>query len=153
VTDYPDEELPILRMLPLTQRLFSLADLKKHYGLTKSQIVIMIALLYRESVTMSMIAEYMSSSKEQATRVVAGLVDNGLVERFEHSENRTRVYVRLTEAGKSYMKKCRTELYAQLHEKVDVVLSAEEKEQLHLALNTAVALLSKVQDASIHKHK
>ena len=146
--DFPDEEFPLLRLLPLTQRLFSLTELRRHYGLTKSQITILIALYYRDTVTMSRIAEYIASSKEQATRAVAGMVENGLVERWENSENRTRVYVRLTETGRTYLEKCRDELHTQLREKVDAALSPEEKEQLRASLETVVTLLSKVQDAA-----
>ena len=145
--DYTDEDFPLLRLLPLTQRLFSLAQLRRHYGLTKTQITILIALYYRESVTMSRIAEYIASSKEQATRAVAGMVENGLVERWENPENRTRVYVRLTETGRTYLEKCRDELHTQLREKVDTALLPEEKAQLHDALETVVTLLNKVQDA------
>ena len=145
--DYPDEEFPLLRLLPMTQRLFSLAELRRHYGLTKTQIVILIGLYYHDAVTMSRIAEYIASSKEQATRAVAGMVEHGLVERLENPDNRTRVYVRLTGTGRTYIEKCRAELQTQLHEKVDAALTAEEKVQLRAALETAVTLLNKVQDA------
>ena len=145
--DYSDEEFPLLRLLPMTQRLFSLAELRRNYGLTKTQIVILIGLYYHDTVTMSRIAEYIASAKEQATRAVAGMVENGLVERLESPENRTRVYVRLTETGRAYIEKCRAELQTQLHEKVDAALTEDEKEQLRAALETAAVLLNKVQDA------
>ena len=145
--EYTDEELPLLRLLPLVQRTVSLAELRKHYGLTRSQIIILIALYYRETLTMSRIAEYLASSKEQATRAVAGMVEQGLAERLESPENRTRVYVCLTETGRDYVEQCRTELRKQMKDKVDAALNPEEKQQLCEAVNTAVALLCKVQDA------
>lgn len=144
--EYTDGELPLLRLLPLVQRLVSLAEIRKHYGLTRSQIIILIALYYRETLTMSRIAEYLASSKEQATRAVAGMVEHGLAERMESAENRTRVYVCLTETGRDYVEQCRAELRKQLGEKVNAALTPEEKVQLHASLETAVTLLSKIQD-------
>ena len=73
------EDLPLLQLLPLTHRMIALAAIKKEYGLTKSQGIILMALFYRGTVCMSQIADYLSSSKEQATRAVAGMVEHGLV--------------------------------------------------------------------------
>ena len=145
--EYTDEELPLLRLLPLVQRTVSLAEIRKHYGLTRSQIIILIALYYRGAVTMSRIAEYLASSKEQATRAVAGMVEQGLAERLESEENRTRVYVRLTETGRDYVEQCRAVLRKQMKDKADAALTPEEQQQLCVSLNTAVSLLCKVQDA------
>ena len=76
---YTDEEVPLLYLLPILQRIVRLTDAHKEYGLTRSQVIVLVALCTRESVTMSEVAQYMSSSKEQATRAIAPLCDQGLV--------------------------------------------------------------------------
>lgn len=138
------EELSLLRLLPLTHRLFSLTDTKKQYGLTKSQMLILLALFYRGTVCMSQIAAYLSSSKEQATRAVAGMVEPGLIERFERPDNRTHVYVRLTDAGRDYVVKCCTELNRQVEEKLEAKLTAKERGELRESLCTVISLLDKL---------
>ena len=138
------DELPLLRLLPLTHRLFSLADTKKQYGLTKSQMLILLALFYRGTVCMSQIAAYLSSSKEQATRAVAGMVELGLMERFERPDNRTHVYVRLTETGRDYVTKCCKELGGQVRERMNEALNEEEQRQLRTSLETVITLLDKI---------
>ena len=138
------EELPLLHLLPLTHRLFSLADSKKQYGLTKSQTLILVALFYRGTVCMSQIAAYLNSSKEQATRAVAGMVELGLIERYERPDNRTHVYVRLTDTGRDYVVRCCTELSRQVDEKLDAALTAEERSELKESLRTVIRLLDKI---------
>ena len=138
------EEVPLLQLLPLTHRLIALADIKKQYGLTKSQVVILMALFYRGTICMSQIADYLSSSKEQATRAVAGMVEHGLVERFERPDNRTHVYIRLTDTGREYVAKCCAELSRQVDQKLDAALTSSERSMLDAAAETVIALLSKV---------
>ena len=138
------EEVPLLQLLPLTHRLIALVDIKKQYGLTKSQAVILLALFYCGTICMSQIADYLSSSKEQATRAVAGLAEHGLVERFERPDNRTHVYIRLTETGRDYVAKCCAELTRQVDQKLDAALTPEERSTLDAAAETVIALLRKV---------
>ena len=142
---YTDEEVPLLYLLPILQRIVRLTDAHKEYGLTRSQVIVLVALCTRESVTMSEVAQYMSSSKEQATRAIAPLCDQGLVERFEIPENRTLVCIRFSEKGKNFMKmfeaRLRTEITAKLH----ASLSDAEINALRTSICTAVELLSKVK--------
>lgn len=142
---YPEDELPLLRLLPLSHRIISLTDFKKEFGLTKSQIILLIALHYRGSITMGQAAEYILSTKEQATRTVAGIVDQGLAERFILPENRTHVYLRLTEKGQTEMDAIRRESQRKMKERIDRSLNEEEKMQLRDAMNTFITLLNKVK--------
>ena len=73
-----EDDIPLLQLLPLTHRLVALAAVKKEYGLTRSQGIVLMALYYRGTICMSQIADYLDSSKEQATRAVAGIVEHGL---------------------------------------------------------------------------
>ena len=139
-----EEEYPVLKLLPIAQKFFAMTEIRRHYGLTKSQIIILVALYYRGEVNMTQIAEIISSSKEQATRAVAGMVEDGLAERAECAENRTKVYIRLTNTGRTYVKKCRREFYAGMNEKLDAALTAEEKKRLFDSLETVTEILGKV---------
>ena len=145
VADCAGEEVPLLRLMPMLNRLVRLTDAHKQYGLTKSQVVVLVALHYRESVTMSEIAQYLSSSKEQATRAVASLFDAGLVDRFEQPENRTHVYIRFTEKGKQFMQDFSTRMRAEITARLSASLSPEELETLRGCVETTVELLGKVK--------
>lgn len=76
---------------------------KKQFGFTKSQLLVFLALRSCESLTMTQTAEHLSSSKEQATRVVSPLVDGGYVERHVDTDNRTKIHIRLTDKGSTYI--------------------------------------------------
>ena len=140
-----EEEVPLLHLMPIIQRLIKLSDAHKQYGLTKSQVIVMIALRYRENVTMSEIAQYISSSKEQATRAVAVLFDHGLVERFEQPQNRTHVYIRFSEQGRAFMHELESQFHKEISHKLSSSLTPEEIETLRNSLQTSIDLLSKVK--------
>lgn len=142
---FPDEELLLLQILPFIQRLVNISDAHKIYGLTKSQLIVMIALCFREEMTMSEVAQYMASSKEQATRAVSGICENGLIERVEHPENRTHVYIRFTDAGKSFMVELVQHFRSKVSSRLKKSLSPEEIDQLRQTVKTSVMLLSKVK--------
>lgn len=139
------DETPLLALLPVLYRIISLTEVHKNFGITKSQAIVFIILHYRESVNMSEVAKYLSSSKEQATRTVAGLCDHGLVERFEAPENRTHVFIRFTDLGKEHLKKLIDELNKEVSEKVNASLTVEEIATLNESIRTTVSILNKVQ--------
>ena len=139
------DEIPLLSALALMQRLLSLSHTKKDYGFTRTQLGICAALLARGTINMSQAADYISASKEQATRAVAPLVDEGLVERFELPDNRTHVYIRLTEKGWQYVQKCRDELQGSAEQKLAASITPAEREALDRAVHTVIEILSKVK--------
>lgn len=143
--DYSGEEVPLLHLLPVIYRLIKLTDAHKQYGLTKTQTVMLIAIYYRESVTMGELAQYISSSKEQATRAVAALCDNGLVERFENPENRTHVYIRFTDKGREFMRQLSKMLRAQIDERLALSLTEDEIAALRQSVRTSIEILSRVK--------
>lgn len=139
-----EEEIPLLRLIPLINRTIGVHEKAKEYTLTKSQLFFMTALYYRGNLSMGRIAEFISSSKEQATRAVAPLVEKGLVRRFETEENRTHVYIELTGSGKKLMDDLKEETRVELHSKLRSALSEEEQRQLAAAVETVVSLLKKI---------
>ena len=93
------EESSLLTVLPLIQRLILSSINREKFPFTKTQLSIFALLSSRDSLTMKEVAGYISSSKEQATRAVAPLVDAGYVERFVDPSNRTWIHIRLTPDG------------------------------------------------------
>lgn len=146
MTDRELGDVPLINAYPLFQRLV-LAQLGKlHFKYTKTQFTIFSVLSNHDALTMGQIAQFISSSNEQATRAVAPLADDGYVERFTEPENRTRVYVRLTAAGREYITAFREELIGNLDKSLRESLSGQERQELHEALVTVVRLMSKIKE-------
>ena len=142
---YEEGEIPLLRLIPLANKIIGINEYTREYNLTKSQLLFMTALYYRGSLNMSGISEYISSSKEQATRTVAPLVERGLVKRVSVPKNRTLVCIELTEHGKSVMDSICDELRLELRPRLNNSLSPEEIAQLTESVRTTIALLMKVK--------
>ena len=140
----PEEpRLNMLRALPLMHRLLRLVFVGERERFTKTQFYILITLYHQSPLTMTQIGEHIGASKEQATRAVAPLADEGLVRREVSSKNRTRVYVSLTETGcalvQDLIARCSEKLEARMNER----LTAEEREALRMHLSESAALLEK----------
>jgi len=136
----------LLTLLPLINKIaLSASDLRKA-GYTKSQLLILTALFHRENLTMGKVAGFLSSSKEQATRAVAPLVDSGMVERYVDPENRTRIHIRLTDTGRSNMEQCNKKSIHNLYLLFRERISDEEMTELKAAVETMIRILSKVED-------
>ena len=140
-----EDEVLILEAMLHLRRLTLDGFKKKNFGFTKTQLMILAALYGRESLNMSQVAGYVSSSNEQTTRAVAPLVDAGYVERFIVPENRTKVHVRLTQEGVALVEKARANVYAELEKRLDSNVGTDEKTQLGQALGTAVQIMEKVK--------
>lgn len=87
-----EPRLNMLRTLPLMHRLLRLIFTGEREHMTKTQFYILITLFLRPSLTMTQIAERIGASKEQATRAVAPLADEGLIVR-EVSAETERAYM------------------------------------------------------------
>jgi len=143
-TEHRTAELPLLSVLPQIHGLvMSCADLRL-YGFTKSQLLVFAALAHCGRLRMTQVAAYLSSSKEQATRAVAQLVDDGYVSREHGADNRTMVYIRLTDKGQDLLDRWRMELRSRLAARLDARLTPEEQEELAQSLHSLLSLLDKV---------
>ncbi len=140
-----DDEIPLLAALPLLQRLAMSSFNMKHFSYTKTQLTIFMVLSQFDSLTMTQVAEYISSSNEQATRAVAPLVDAGYVERFIEPENRTKVHVRLTAQGHQYLDERSREYHSALKKRLEASLSDVERRELRQAVNTIIKIMDKVK--------
>jgi len=142
--EYLDDDIRLLALLPLINRTILSASRIREFGYTKTQLTIFAALTLRESLTMSQVSGYISSSKEQATRAVAPLVDEGLVERFVDPENRTHIHIRLTAKGNEFMEACRARFKKNLHAQLDDTVTPDEKAELFSAIDSLLRILGKL---------
>ncbi len=140
----PNQDIRLLLTLPLVSKTILSTSGLVSLGHTKSQLLIFSALYLEGNLTMSQTADFLSSSKEQATRAVAPLVEEGLVERYVDPENRTRVRIRLTEQGRAFVRQhyrhCSQRLETVLNERI----SPEEKQELFRAAETLIRILDKL---------
>lgn len=141
---YEEGEVPLLELMALIYKAVDFYSQKKLYDLTKTQFLVLAALCHNGSLNMTKISEYISSSKEQATRAVSPLADRGLINRVEHPDNRKHVYLELTEEGRELIVKLRQEMRGRFKERVESALTEEEKETLISSAETLTALLSKL---------
>ncbi len=133
-----------LSLLPLIHKTVYNALSPKELGYTKTQFLILVTLYTCEDLTMTQVASYISSSKEQATRAVAPLVDDGLVERYVDPQNRTKVHIRLTEKGLEFMNKYNTLFLDDARELMQAHLTDDELIELRKAIEVIIRLLTKI---------
>ncbi len=143
--EYSEEgEVPLFELVALIYKAADFHSLKKLHDLTKTQFLILAALYHSGTLNMTKISEYISSSKEQATRAVSPLADRGLISRVEHSDNRKHVYLELTEDGRALVVTLRREMRENIRAKVESSLSAAEKEELLSSAETLTNILTKL---------
>ena len=139
-----ESQLSMLRSLPLMHRLLRLIFTGEREHFTKTQFYILITLFIRPSLPMTQICEHIGASKEQATRAVAPLADEGLVQREVSPQNRTKVYVSLTPEGRALVQELIMRCSEKLEERMDERLTAAEQKALRMHLAESAALLEKV---------
>lgn len=142
---YGEDEVPLLTALPLFQRLAMSGFNGKHFRFTKTQFMIFSALALSESLTMSEVAEYISSSHEQATRSIAPLVTMGYVERFVNTDNRTKVHVRLTDAGRGFLTELSRDYYGTIKKRLDNSITEDDRQRLRDAVGTIIEIMRKIK--------
>ena len=111
---------------------------------SRHQIYTLLALGSREPMSMGRVAESLAASREQATRVVASLVEEGYVERFYDETNRKRVYVRLTSKGRIFIEKEKDYVKHQLEARL-AHLSDAELDEFLTSISSLKAILKKVE--------
>ena len=94
--------------------------------------------------TMGQVAESIAASREQATRVIAPLVEEGYAERFYDETNRKLVFVRLTPKGKAFIRKEKKYVKEQLKQRFGQ-LSPYELERFLGCVSEIKTILKKVE--------
>jgi len=139
-----ERDFSLFRLMPMIQKLTFACWDKEKYPYTRSQLTLIMALLQKDSMTMKEAASYISSSKEQATRAVAPLVESGLLERYTDDTNRSYVHIRLTESGLLLVRKMLSDFYDSINTLLDQSISPEEKQMLCHFLTESIRILQKV---------
>ena len=93
--------------------------------LTRQQFYTLMALAGQKRLTMGQVAESIVVSREQATRIVAPLVDEGYVERCSDDSNRKLVLVQLTKQGQEFIEREKDYVRKQLEGRFEHLTPAE----------------------------
>jgi len=144
VSEKDAENLDFVSLLPLIYGLVINGSTMKDHDLTRMQMIMLLALSRRECLLMSRIAEYMSSSREQATRAVDHLVRDGYVERLPDASNRTHVFIHLTPEGRELVVKCHEEIRERIRRTFDGKLSEEDIQALRGHIAETVRILDRI---------
>jgi len=139
-----DRDFSLLKLMPMIQKVILSCWDREKYPYTKSQLTLIMALLHKDSLTMKEAASYISSSKEQATRAVAPLVDKGLMERYTDPANRNYIHIQLTDTGRMLVLEMLDGLYDNINKLLDQAISNEEKLALRDSLTESIRILNKV---------
>lgn len=130
-------------LFPMLYKLFLNLIEPKPEHLTRSQLLILLLLMRKQTLTMSQVAEQLASSKEQTTRAVAPLVEQGYVQRLEDSHNRKLVLVQMTDAGWELMRQQRQLILKNLTERYEKLPEAD-MDALGAAIDTIIGILTKM---------
>ncbi len=139
-----ERDFSLFRLMPMIQKLTFACWDKEKYPYTRSQLTLIMALLQKDSLTMKEAASYISSSKEQATRAVAPLVESGLLERYTDDTNRNYVHIQLTASGLQLVREMLTDFYDSICALLDQSISPEEKQKLRHSMTESIGILQKV---------
>ena len=127
----------LAKLYPLCKR-FLLNTPWQSREITGTQRLCLLTLEGQGTMTMTLLADAMACSREQATRAVAPLVEHGYVRRNYDQDNRTRVWVELTDQGRQLLRQEYAAAVEELHK-----LSPEERKRLRAAVREIGELLEK----------
>lgn len=136
-------ESPILsglvRIYPICKRL--LLQSPWDGELTGTQRLVLLTSAVSGAMTMTQLSEAIVCSKEQATRAVAPLVQQGYLQRHYDPKNRTRVFIQLTDQGAVRLQKQLESCAMPLRERF-AALDHESRQQLLSAFAAVYDFLS-----------
>ena len=118
------------------------ATLQGRCGFTKSQCAALWTLAVMGDMSMGSLAKHLAVSKEQATRMVNPLVEQGLIERERSEANRRIVNASLTSTGHDEICRQIQERNQQI-EQVLEVLDEDELQRLIEAARTSSEIIKK----------
>lgn len=136
----PEECASLVQAFFAYQSLTKLAVVQHRNDFTKSQSMTLNLLYSAGSLRMSKLADHLAVSKEQASRAVGPLVEQGLVTRSRDDHDGKVVNVSLTEAGKLMVEQLRHEYNEQLSQRLER-LSDQERTELIKASQRATDII------------
>ena len=138
--------LSLLEIFRLSQKYmlgnFGEADRK----LTKTQFFIIMAIWNKKNMSMSQVASAISASKEQTTRAMIPLEEDGYVRRYHDEKNRRIVRVEMTEKGYGVLDRVRNHMISNLGKRLEL-LTEEEQEWFSDAADRMLELMLKIDGA------
>lgn len=135
----------LFEIFTVSQRLILNSLDRRQVRFTKYQLYLMMALSRKHYMTMGQAAASIGCSKEQATRLVASLVDEGYVERLHSKENRKLVMIQMTEKGAEVMQFEKSTARENLKEEMDR-LSDEDKDIFFQAVRQLAEVLKRLEE-------
>lgn len=136
---YEEEILRSLRRITRAIDLYSRQLASKH-GLTGPQLVCLRTLLRLGPVTPSVLSREMDLSQATVTGILDRLAAQGLLGRTRHAEDRRRVIVDLTEAGRNVLRSAPSPLQDIFSGRL-ASLSVEERAAIHDSLERIVEMM------------
>ncbi|MCR5160812.1 MAG: MarR family transcriptional regulator [Lachnospiraceae bacterium] len=138
----------ILLSFPLMHRLLHVAYDGEQKNLTKTQFIILISLYLYGELPMMELSKLSGITKEQATRALSPLAENGLVTRSISESNRNYVYVHLSPHGKARVRAMFQRCSKRLDSLAEVRLTPEELKELGQHMTALRLLLNKITNKS-----
>lgn len=134
----------LLEVFPICQKIIMHSINFHNLEITKTQLCIMLALNGHDRLNMTQLSHYIASSKEQTTRAVAPLVKSGYLERSYDDNNRTYVFVKLTDEGREFLHFQKERFNCELKDKY-ASLSDDDKKAFSEAVKTSLTILKKLE--------
>lgn len=119
---------------------------KNFDGMCRNSIYIVKILGSKGPMNMGMLAECMHTSKEQVSRSIKSLVEQGLVHREKNQENMRQVIVQLTPEGQAFLKKSNESITEEMARLIDK-LSEDQQSQMVESLHTLADLIKAMNKA------
>lgn len=113
------------------------------FNISAHQLFCLMVICKNEPISMSELAVAIGVSNQQLTRIMDGLVENELVERFTDTANRRLVKARISEKGKLHLKAFQASRQMDMIKDFEV-LSEEELDECILHIKALVKILSKL---------
>lgn len=132
-----------MRIAPNFRKNFMPSPACSDLKISHHQIFCLMTIYKNEDITMSELASMLGVSNQQLTRIMNGLVENGLVERFTDTLNRRLVKAKISEKGKTQLKCFHSAMHSDLAKAFEI-LTEEELDQCIFHIKSLVTIMSKV---------
>ncbi|MBR6044244.1 MAG: MarR family transcriptional regulator [Ruminococcus sp.] len=119
--------------------------------LTRTQQMILLALSVQDGLSMSQLADKISTSNEQATRAVAQLVDKGYVTREQNKQNRRVVNISLTDKAVEHINAAKATVLDDTRSRAKA-LTDEDMDVLYESVTNLLGIFNKLEDQVAKKY-
>ncbi len=133
----------LLKLLPSYNHCFHNFSYIRSLDLTKTQLKVLIILKQHGDMSMSKLADLLSTSREQTTRAVSPLADRDYIIRLTNEKNRRILNVAITQSGLDFLQNLRKNYAVQLLESIEM-LSEKEINDFIKSLNIILNTLEKI---------